>query len=143
MSWAQERGRDDAELYLRVCRLGCMGKCPAYCFSLEKDGSIHFDPIKNTRSRLPVKRKASAFAKNEAKRLLERAWIFERESSYEYGGDFCKRYETDQQVFTIQSLLANKSIELTVDEGCGEIDHTLIELPSLLERVLGLENNIR
>lgn len=126
---------------LTMSRSACLGSCPAYRVTVDGQGLVTFEPEEFTSITEPRTFKLPAHKAWDVAAVLEDAWFFERPAAYVPGKANCsrKRFRTDHPRFEISASLDDQRSTVRVNEGCLEVDHTLMDLPSILERILGID----
>jgi hypothetical protein len=138
---AEEQSAYPAGFSFVLRRTACFGSCPVYSVAVDSRGNIDFQPDENTQERNATKLSLSPAKVWQLVDALDEAWFFDRQSAYQPGMRNCSRkhYRTDHPGFRISASVDGKRNDVAVNEGCAEVDHTLMDLPKLLEHIMGIE----
>ena len=136
---SQNQQIEESKLALRMRKTDCWKFCPVYELTIQPNGKVLFEGIRNTET----KGKAESFLSKdkiiEFIDEIEKADFFALKNSYTNVSDNCPGYRTDQPTVTVYIKMKGKEKTIIHNLGCKEIGGSEKVFP---QQLYILENKI-
>ena len=123
-------------------RTPCYGTCPVYKVTLQSDGNVRYEGVRNVRVggvqtwRVPVESASAVF------RFADSARFTDLGARYDFGDVGCAPFIAELPGFVVTLATADSAKRVDVNQGCANIPRVLTALASLIDRVARSDSSL-